>query len=287
MIRIADDEIDRWLGEDMPYGDLTTRSLGLSGQHSTIAFMARADLVACATEEAARLMARLGCSVGAVVPSGARARAGQPLLRADGSAEAVLAGWKVAQTLMEYASGIATAAARIVTAARAVDPRAVVACTRKNFPGTKAVSIKAIIAGGAVPHRLGLSDTVLLFPEHRALMDDISLVEAIDRLKATCPEKKIVVEVARLDDVASAAAAGADVVQLEKFTPEQTAEALARIIGSNAQIAAAGGINVANAAAYVQAGARILVTSAPYAAAPVDIKVAIAPAVAEGAAGSL
>jgi molybdenum transport protein len=38
-------------------------------------------------------------------------------------------------------------------------------------------------------------------------------------------------------------------------------------------IAAAGGVNAANAAAYAQAGADVIVTSAPYLARPCDVQV--------------
>ncbi|MBP7337953.1 hypothetical protein [Niveispirillum sp.] len=40
-------------------------------------------------------------------------------------------------------------------------------------------------------------------------------------------------------------------------------------------LAAAGGINAGNAGAYAKAGADIIVTSAPYNAAPTDIQVAL------------
>ena len=43
----------------------------------------------------------------------------------------------------------------------------------------------------------------------------------------------------------------------------------------HAKVAAAGGVNPANAADYARAGAHILVTSAPYFAPPSDIKVVI------------
>jgi molybdenum transport protein len=43
-------------------------------------------------------------------------------------------------------------------------------------------------------------------------------------------------------------------------------------------IAAAGGVNAGNARAYVEAGANVLVTSAPYLAPPCDVAVTIAPA---------
>ncbi|MDA8232974.1 MAG: ModD protein [Magnetospirillum sp.] len=276
--RITDEDLDRLIREDVPYGDLTTRSLALSGQPAEIVFRAGAALVACSTEEAARIMTRLGCVATLAVASGVSVATGEELLSARGPADAVLAGWKVAQTLMEYASGIASAAARIVEAARSVRPDAVVACTRKTFPGTKAVAIKAIVAGGAIPHRLGLSDTLLMFPEHRALLGAVPLAEAIRRLKASCPEKKVVVEVTAEDDAGAAAEAGADVVQLEKFAPDRVAAVARRLAGGTALIAAAGGINAANAAAYAAAGARILVTSAPYSAPPVDVKVTIVPA---------
>jgi len=277
MIRITDAELDRFIHDDLPYGDLTTRSLGLGTEPTAMAFRAGTALVASSTEEAARILTRLGCVVTLDAASGTRAAAGELLLSATGPADAVLAGWKVAQTLVEYASGIATAAARIVVAARAVRPDVVVACTRKTFPGTKAVATKAVIAGGAIPHRLGLSDSVLLFPEHRALLGEGSMAGAIRRLKLSCPEKKVVVEVTSLDEADMAAEAGADVIQLEKFTPAEVAATVTRLGRTGIPIAAAGGVNAANAAAYAEAGAAILVTSAPYSAPPVDVKVTITP----------
>lgn len=41
------------------------------------------------------------------------------------------------------------------------------ACTRKQNPGTKQLSIKAVKAGGGSIHRLGLSESILVFAEHR------------------------------------------------------------------------------------------------------------------------
>lgn len=274
---ITDDELDRFIREDLPYGDLTTRSLGLSGARASIAFRAGSALVASSTEEAARILVRLGCAASVAAASGASVAAGGLMVSAHGPAEAVFGGWKVAQVLMEYASGIATSAARVVAAARAGNPDAVVACTRKTFPGVKAVAVKAIVSGGATPHRLGLSDSVLLFPEHRGLLGDKPLADIVRRLKTACPEKKVVVEVTSLDDAEAASAAGADVVQLEKFPPELAAEAVRRASGQGVLVAAAGGVTAANAERYAAAGVRLLVTSAPYSAPPVDVKTTIAP----------
>lgn len=64
--------------------------------------------------------------------------------------------WKTAQNLMDYLSGIATAMADMVTAARRANPEIGIACSRKNFPSTKSCQIKSVLCGGANPRRLGL-----------------------------------------------------------------------------------------------------------------------------------
>jgi molybdenum transport protein len=93
------------------------------------------------------------------------------------------------------------------------------------------------------------------------------------------PEKKLVIEVKALDEGIAAVDAGFDVIQTEKFAAGVVAE-LARYAARRAPrpvIAAAGGVNAGNARAYVEAGADVLVTSAPYLAPPCDVAVTIAP----------
>src|SRR4029079_11981770 len=46
MITIADDELRRWLAEDVPYGDLTTHALDIGSERGLIRFEARQAMVA-------------------------------------------------------------------------------------------------------------------------------------------------------------------------------------------------------------------------------------------------
>ena len=101
----------------------------------------------------------------------------------------------MAQTLIETWSGVATDARAIVDAATAVAPHIAVACTRKNVPGTKRFAVAAVKAGGAVMHRLGLSESVLVFPEHRAFLGGVPLSECVEQLRRAAPEKRLVIEV--------------------------------------------------------------------------------------------
>ncbi|WP_116132722.1 ModD protein [Tropicimonas sp. IMCC34043] len=272
-----DDTLARMLKEDLPNGDLTTRSLGIGLRDAYLTMRARNDMTVCASEEAARMFGLLGVETELLCSSGTEVAAGRPILTATGTADAIFAGWKVAQTLMEWASGVATSAARLVAAARAGNPATIVACTRKPVPGTRALSLKAVVAGGAAIHRTGLSDTVLLFPEHRAFGGPEGLGLQIDRLRRLCPERRIVVEVGSLEDALLAADRGADVVQLEKFAPGDVA-ATAAALGPDwpGTLAAAGGVSEANARDYAASGAHVLVTSSPYYARPSDVAVTIA-----------
>jgi molybdenum transport protein len=272
MPALSDSYLHTLLQDDVPCGDLSTHSLGIGAQLAQLSFHARLAMTVCGTEEASRLFVLAGAQATQVLPSGASAQAGALLLQANGTAACLHRAWKTAQTLVEWASGISTTTASIVAAANGV----AVACTRKNVPGTKALSAKAVKAGGGILHRLGLSETILIFAEHRLFLNE-SPATTMTRLRRAQPEKKLAVEVATVAEALVWAQAGADVLQLEKFTPDAVAacrSGLAEInLPDRPLLAAAGGVSASNAAAYVAAGADFLVTSAPYWAPPRDVQV--------------
>ena len=275
--RLADPELEALLRDDAPCGDATTFALGIAGRPGRMVFRARSDMVLCGSEEAVRMGELRGLTaLGPVRASGERLAAGAEILTLAGPAGALHQVWKTAQTLVEYLSGIASCAADIVAAARRADPDAGVACTRKNFPGTKAAALKAVLCAGASPHRLGLSETLLVFAEHRAFLAGEAPAATVARLRRRWPERPVVVEVGDEAEALDWLAAGADVLQLEKWSVDAV-DRLRRAIpaGSRTRLAAAGGIHPANAESYARAGAGILVTSAPYFAPPRDVAVSL------------
>ena len=88
------------------------------------------------------------------------------------------------------------------------------------------------------------------------------------------PEKKIAAEANTPEEAEAYLRAGAHIVQCERFTYEELRNfvRLSEAINKNAVIAAAGGINAANAAEYAASGVGILVTSWVYFGKPQDIK---------------
>jgi molybdenum transport protein len=277
-VRLPDSEIERFLAEDCPYGDLTSALLDIGPQPGRITFTTRNETVACCTEEAARLFESLGCVAGVAQPTGAVVPAGTLLVEAWGQAGMLHVGWKAALNILEAACGIATRTHALVSAARAVNPDVEVVATRKIFPGTKPVATKAVYAGGGLPHRLGLSESVLVFAQHTAFLGgEEALWERLPVLKARAKEKKIGVEVTDEAGAVRAARAGADIIQVDKLAPDAMASLVraVRAVAPRAAVAAAGGINLDNAAAYAATGVDLLVTSAMYWGKPADIKAAM------------
>jgi molybdenum transport protein len=277
---LPDSDLERFIEEDVPYGDLTTHLLGIGDRHGSISFVTREETVLCCTEEAGRVLEKCGCTVTMSTPSGTIMPAGTEFLRAEGAASSLHAGWKVAVNLLEYASGIATRTRAVVRAARAVNPEIAVLTTRKQFPGTKKIAVKAITAGGALPHRLGLSETVLVFRQHTGFTEGLdNFLKTIPGLKKRVPETRIMVEAESPCEALRCAWAGVDVLQVDKMSPEALGALVGtvRSIDGRVRISAAGGINVDNAAEYAATGVDILALSSVYFGKPADIGVTIIP----------
>lgn len=281
MLHIPTSLLDAILAEDAPCGDLTTRSLGVGGQAARISFAARMPQVVACNDVAAALFRYLGAEICFSAPTGQWVDAGESILEAEGPAEILFMVWKQAQTLMEWAGGLASDAHEIVQAARSIHPDVTVACTRKAPPTLRGLAMRAVMAGGAVMHRTNLSETLLVFPEHRSFLPEGGR-KAVAQLRKALPERKVVVEVTSIDDAIAFLDAGPDILQLEKFSPHEVAELKVWLDNLAAyqtvpQLVVAGAIGPDNAADYVSAGVGILVTSHPYFAKPRDIQVRINP----------
>src|SRR5262245_55033493 len=119
---IHDDELSRILLDDCPFSDPTTEGLGIAGVAARATLTARHDMIVCGVEEAARMFELAGATARRATQSGASAAAGTLLLEASGTGGALHRTYKMAQTLIEILSGIATATRAVVDAARGASP---------------------------------------------------------------------------------------------------------------------------------------------------------------------
>lgn len=195
-------DIDRFIEEDLPYHDETTHALEIETHAGQLVFSAKQEgFVLCGSEEATRIGRCLGATVEHCRPSGSWIKPGEAFLRLTGTASALHHAWKVSLTLMETGSGVATRTRQMVEQTRARNPEVRVATTRKAPPGLRKLMFKSVLAGGGMIHRAGLSETLLLFAQHRAfLKPEETLSQTVARMRRHSPEKKIMVEAATPED---------------------------------------------------------------------------------------
>jgi len=276
MIYFSDMELSRIIEEDLPYFDLTTHLLGLSAKEGRMVFKARHWMEVCGTEEVAAIFGKFKVEILNFIPSGTILEEGAILMEVKGNLDLLHGCWRMCANLLEFSSGIATRTRKMVEIVKENNPYTEVWTTRKVFPGTKKLAVKAVVQGGAMPHRLGLSETILIFDHHiRFLGNSESLAESIKSIRQKAGCKKITIEAQNMEEARQFAKLGIDIVQIDKFPAEEVSE-LSCWLKSNTpgvKLAVAGGVNVENAGLFAKSGADYLVTSSLYFGKPADIKV--------------
>lgn len=216
--------------EDMPNGDITTIATVKSDAVADGAFKAKADGVICGIDIARRTFELSGGGVDfkPLVADGDIVCKGDVIATVKGNARSILMGERTALNLMQRASGIATATRKAVEAAEGYNAK--VTDTRKTMPGLRVLDKYAVRVGGAVNHRFGLSDGVLIKDNHIAAAGGITA--AVKCAKAYAPHTlKIEVETENMEQVAEALSAGADIIMLDNMTCEQMKAAVDFIAG--------------------------------------------------------
>lgn len=173
----------------------------------------------------------------------------QILFTLKGRSRSLLSGERAALNFLQTLSGTATVAAQYAqrvseTSVRLLD-------TRKTIPGLRLAQKYAVSCGGCYNHRIGLFDAFLIKENH--ILASGGIVAAISTAKASHPGKPVEVEVEGFDELNQALEAGADIIMLDNFTPEQMVEAVA-LVNGRAKLEASGNITDATLLDYAKTG---------------------------------
>jgi nicotinate-nucleotide pyrophosphorylase (carboxylating) len=233
--------IDRALAEDVGDGDATAEATVDPGARAWATITQKAPGVISGLEVAIEVFRRLDpdLRVERTGPEG-EWREGGLVLVVQGSARALLTAERTALNFLGRLSGVATAAARVVRAVAEVGGTARILDTRKTTPGMRRLEKRAVAHGGAVNHRVGLFDFMLIKENHAALAGGVG--EAVRRARAARPDLPLAVEVRDEAEIDEALAAGAPRLLLDNMSPEQVAAAVARV-GGRAELEASGGVD--------------------------------------------
>lgn len=270
--------IDLALREDLgASGDITCRAVVPALARLAGRITAKESGVLCGMDLFQRVCDRIGPGVVTrdAVADGATVAPGTVCLQFHGPAAILLQAERTALNLAQRLSGTATLARTYAEAVAGT--RARVFDTRKTTPGLRLLQKHAVVVGGAANHRIGLYDQVLLKDNHIALMGAAGPAAAVTAARAAVgPGVIIEVEIERLDDLATAITAGADIVLLDNMEPGLCRQAVAirdQAAGRRrVDLEASGGITLATIRAYAETGVeRISVGALTHSAACLDL----------------
>lgn len=248
-------QIGAFLAEDLGRGDITTQATVSRNAHARGRFIAGEAMVVAGLEAAEAVFTTLDShqQIEAFVSDGDEVEAGKVIARTSGFADVLLAGERLALNLMQRLSGIATLTRKFVRAVEGTG--AEIVDTRKTTPGLRMLEKYAVQAGGALNHRFGLDDGVLIKENHIALAGGVQYAVRAAKEKLGHLHK-IEVEVANERDLRDALEAGADIILLDNRTPEETERLVevARKLSQGISVEASGNFTLENVRAYAEAG---------------------------------
>lgn len=235
------DVVARALAEDLGDGDVTTAATVPQDVRASALITQKAPGVVFGLDPAEEVLRALDPDIELerLVAEG-RWREGGEVMRAVGSARAILTGERTALNFLQRLSGVATLTARCVSAVEGTGAR--ILDTRKTTPGLRMLEKAAVAAGGGTNHRIGLFDAVLIKENHAAIAGGVG--EAVRRARAAAPELPLEVECRTLAEVDEALAAKAPMILLDNMTPDELRDAVAHV-GGRAELEASGGVTLA------------------------------------------
>ena len=243
------------IGEDLVGGKDITSVATIADTHVITAdFTARANGIVSGLHVVAAVLEYCGINhYEVLVDEGAKVSAGKVLITAQGNTQKILLAERTALNFLSHLSGISTLTNQWVT--EIAGTKCQIRDTRKTTPGLRQLEKFAVRMGGAVNHRLSLSEAALIKDNHIVAAGSISA--AFTAIKKMFAGKLIEIEVDSINQLKEAITLKPDLILLDNMSPELCAEAVALTAGA-VKLEASGGITFDNAKAYANSGVNYL-----------------------------
>jgi nicotinate-nucleotide pyrophosphorylase (carboxylating) len=244
------------LREDIGEGDHTSLSTVPADAVGTAELKVKDRGVLAGVELAQAIFTEVDASlkVQVFITDGAWIEPGQVVLEVSGSSQSILRAERLVLNCMQRMSGIATYTRSLVNILEGT--RAKLLDTRKTTPNFRLAEKWACKIGGAVNHRYGLFDMILIKDNHVDFAGGIkaALDKAFSYNKTLAEPLDVMIEVrneTELDEVL--AIGGIKRIMLDNFTPDRLRDSIRKING-RFPTEASGGINEKTLRAYGETG---------------------------------
>jgi len=211
------------LAEDIGSGDLTAALIDAEEMVGAT-ILARESLVLCGQLWVDEVFAQLDNTIVVdwYVGDGQTAEADDVICKLVGPARGLLTGERTALNFLQTLSSTATEASKYVAAIAGTECR--ILDTRKTIPGLRLAQKYAAKCGGAVNHRVGLFDAILIKENH--IKSAGSITKALQTAQGLDTDVLIEVEVESHDELLEALDAGAGRILLDNFSVEELQRAV-------------------------------------------------------------
>jgi len=262
---IVDRLLKNWLLEDIGRGDFTTQGLLTDKIQNTRAeWVIKEDGIVAGLPISRRVFELLDSEIKftSMVKEGTYCSTGTKIADLEGNRASLLTGERVALNLAMRLSGIATATRSY--ASKIEDLPVKLVDTRKTTPGLRIFEKYATRVGGAINHRMGLDDAVMIKDNHIKAAGGIN--KAISLLRDNIPYPlNIEVETTNIEEVKQALQNQADIIMLDNMSAEKMTQAVELIRQTNplVKIEASGNVTLQTIRRVAETGVDYISTSAP------------------------
>jgi len=239
------------LEEDVGSGDLTAALIPENARANAL-LISREDAVLCGKPWFDATFAAVDGSLDIrwFVEEGANLKTEQPICEITGNARSILTAERTAINLLQTLSGTATITQRYVEQLQGLHTRLL--DTRKTIPGMRLAQKYAAKTGGAVNHRVGLYDGVLIKENHIRAAG--SIAAAVEKARLTTPAGVLLeVEVENQEEMQQAVEAGAKRILLDNFSLAQLRVAVSQKPG-DVELEASGNVTLETLREIAQTG---------------------------------
>ena len=227
------------LAEDIKDGDITTRNIFLENKKARAEVIARESIILSGFEIFQAIFKKLDTNVSfsyAKFKDGEEIIAGETIVNVECGVIQLLEGERSALNILQWLSGIATLTNNYVKKAAPVK----VLDTRKTTPGLRVFEKYAVACGGAINHRFGLYDQILIKDNHIEIAGGIS--NAVNSVRKNVhDDKKIEVEVQSIEEVKEALENHADIIMLDNMSLDMMRQCI-KMIDGKAKTEISGGV---------------------------------------------
>jgi nicotinate-nucleotide pyrophosphorylase (carboxylating) len=227
------------LAEDIKDGDITTRNIFLENKIARAEVIARESIILSGFEIFQAIFKKLDTNVSfscEKFKDGEEIISGETIVNVECGVIQLLEGERSALNILQWLSGISTLTHNYVKKAAPVK----VLDTRKTTPGLRIFEKYAVACGGAINHRFGLYDQVLIKDNHIETAGGIS--NAMNLIRKNVPEnKKIEVEVQSFEELNEALENHADIIMLDNMSLDMMHQCI-KMIDGKAKTEISGGV---------------------------------------------